>query len=303
MNLPKTKLETANAIMLVGLGGGYDVFTGLPFVSHLDNKFVLVNSSPHGQFAYRQTTIEDRPEYSLGARHNIIDMYTVGRHGTGVLKKAYQEIIDKHKIDTILAVDGGVDSLCRGNERDSGTILEDFIAMAALAEVKLAPHKQGNDKTKILCCAGFGTETEENLNHYRALENIAGLAAEGALFGSFSLTKNMEEYKEYDSYCHCAWAGGHRKSHIQTKIISAVEGRFGSDNIFDDIDARVANLTGLTFISPLSSIFWMFDFDAVVRRNLAIPTLKKSNTFADAKILLKQFLLGLQLRSKEVIPL
>ena len=307
INLPETKADTADIIMLVGVGGGYDVFTGLPFVKKLNKRFVLVNSSPHSDFHYRQTSIEDRPEYSIGARYNIIDSYTVGRNGVVPTMKAYQAIIDKHKVDTILAVDGGVDSLCRGDEKDSGTILEDFISLAALSEVNLTPHGhcgKGDDKTKILCCAGFGTETEENLNHYRALENMSELAAQGAFIGSFSLTKDMVEYQEYGSYCHCAWAGGHRKSHIQTKIMSAAEGRFGSDNIYNDIDARVANSTGVTFISLLSSIYWLFEMDPVVQRNLAIPALRTSNTFVDAKIMLKQWL-GSQktLRSHDPLPL
>jgi hypothetical protein len=198
-----------------------------------------------------------------------------------------------------------VDSLQRGDEKDSGTILEDFIALAALDEVKLTPHGhcgRGDDGCKILCCAGFGTETEENLNHYRVLENMATLT--DAFYGSFSLTKDSQEFKEYASSCNRAWDNGNRKSHIQTKIISAANGRFGSDNMYDDIDARVANSTGVTFVSPLSSIYWLFDMEAVVNRNLAIPAIRNSNTFVDSKILLRQWLASQSaLRSHESLPL
>jgi hypothetical protein len=89
----------------------------------------------------------------------------------------------------IFAVDGGVDSLAIGSEKDPGTLLEDSIGLAALQDIQA--------EKKILCCAGFGTETEENLNHYRILENIAALAGEGAFLGSFSLTKDMPEFKLY----------------------------------------------------------------------------------------------------------
>jgi hypothetical protein len=304
LNVPETQIDYGDVVMIVGVGGGFDVFTGLPFMTRYTKRFVLVNSSPHMNFHYREASVDDHPEYSIGYKHNLVGNYTVGRQGVGLVKKAYQSIIDKHKVDTILAVDGGVDSLQRGDEQDSGTILEDFISLAALNEVKLSPHGhcgQGDEGCKILCCAGFGTETEENLNHYRVLENMAALT--DAFIGSFSLTKDSQAFKEYVADCERAWDGGNRKSHIQTKIISAVNGRFGSNNIYSEIDARVANSTKATFISPLSSIYWMFDLEKVVQRNLAIPVIKNSNTFVDAKIMLRNWMSFQKLRSHDSLPL
>ena len=305
LNLPKTKLETSDVVLLVGIGGGYDVFTGLPFMDAMSKRFVLVNSSPKQDFHYRVTTPEDHPQSMIGYKYNLVENYTIGRHGVGLVQKAYQEIIDKHKIDTILAVDGGVDSLSRGDEVDAGTILEDFIGLSALNDVTLTPHGhcgEGDDKVKYLCCAGFGTETEESLNHYRTLENMSSLAAAGGFIGSFSLTPDMKEFKDYVAVCEKTWANN-RKSHIQTKIISAAQGRFGHNNAYDDIDPRVLESTGMTFLSLLSSIFWMFDLETVVKQNLLIPSLKRGNTFADSRVLLRQFMATQKLRSREVIPL
>lgn len=307
MNVPETKLEYGDVVMLVGIGGGYDVFTGLPFLEKYPKRFVLVNSSPAMNLHYRESAPEDQPECTIGYRYNVKGCYSVGRGGYGAVKKAYQEIIDKHQVDTVLAIDGGVDSLSRGDEKDSGTILEDFISLAAVNDVKLTPHGHcgtGDDRCKILCCAGFGTETEENLNHYRVLENMAALAASGDFLGSFSLTKEMREYRPYVEACEKAWAEGRRKSHIQTKIISAAEGRFGPNNVYDDIDARVVDSTGLTFISLLSNIYWLFDLEGVVKKNPAIPALRRSNNLVDAKILLKQWLASqTTLRSHDALPL
>ena len=39
-------------------------------------------------------------------------------------RKAYQTIVDQHKIDTIILVDGGTDSLMTGNESGLGTPTE-----------------------------------------------------------------------------------------------------------------------------------------------------------------------------------
>jgi hypothetical protein len=113
----------------------------------------------------------------------------------------------------------------------------------------------------------------------------------------------MLEFKQYVDQCEFSWGEDRRKSHIQTKIISSAKGIFGSDNYYSNIDPRVSQSTGRTFISLLSSIFWMFDLDVVISNNLMVETLKKGNTFADAKILLRQFMTDRELRSHESIPL
>jgi len=294
LEIPPSGLIPGSNIMLVGIGGGFDVFVGLPFVyAWPEINFILVNNSPYETFHYRPTTPEDFPETSLKIENNIKAVYTVGKHGFGLVHKAYQEIAEKHNIDTVFAMDGGVDSLSTGDEQDPGTILEDFIGLAALQDFKY----------KTLCCAGFGTETEENLNHYRILENIAVLIREGGFIGAFSLTQRMPEFQKYKEQCELAWADGKRKSHIQTKIISAVNGKFGKENDYTNIDPRVVNSTGISFVSALSSIYWVFDLETVVKQNKIIPTLKKSNTFTDAKILLRNSLDDFPRRSHEPLPL
>ena len=293
MNIPPSKLDDAKTIMLVGIGGGFDVFTGLPFVfAFPDKNFVLVNSSPKDLFLFRKTNKNDYPESEIEARPNILEKYTVARNGVGAVKKAYEAIAVLHPIDLILSVDGGVDSLAIGNEENPGTILEDFIGLAAL---KSLPYP------KIHCCAGFGTETEEDVNHYRILENIAAITAEDGFLGSFSLTKQMPEFAEYVAACEKTWEGK-RKSHIQTKIISAAKGGF-KNNLYSEVDARVFQDTGVCFVSPLSSIYWLFDFDAVARRNQALEMLSKGNTLVDCKLLLKEFLKGPKVRDKRTLPL
>lgn len=296
MNIPPSKLDNAKRIMVVGIGGGFDVFTALPFVYHwTDKQFVLVNSSDSDELLFQESTHDDYPQGLISHKPNIVNNYTVGRHGAKALKSAYQAIIDINQIDCILAVDGGVDSLARGDEESNGTVLEDFISIAALDDINLP---------KVLCCAGFGCETEENMNHYRILQNMATLTADGAFLGSFSLTKKMPEFDQYRDECERVWAEGRRKSHIQTKIISAAIGHFGSHNAYNNIDARVAMSTGITFISLLSSIYWMFDFDDVAIRNHVSEILKNGNTFIDCKILFKQYIKDRQeLRTMQFLPL
>lgn len=296
MNIPSTPLDDAQIILLIGGGGGFDVFTGLPFVYHWpDKKFVLTNFSGKMDYLLKTSTEEDYPEGMIGDIPNVEATYSIGWHGVKAVEQAFSKIVEKHKPDCVLVVDGGVDSLSRGDEVDHGTVLEDFITLGAVS---------GLEMPKVLCCAGFGCETEENLNHYRVLENMAELAGLGAFYGSFSLTRGMSEFMEYAAECERAWADGRRKSHIQTKIISAATGHFGSDNAYKDVDARVSQSTERVFVSLLASIFWMFELDAVVAQNKVIPHLRRGTTFVDSKILLRQYLSEEKVRrSHEVLPL
>lgn len=297
MNIPKTDLDNANTIAIVGLGGGFDAFTGLPFVFHWTNKkFIFVNTgqpSTDNSKSYTKSNPSNYPEGLMPHIENIDSVYSVFRLGVKPVKFALNEIFEKHSVDCVLAVDGGVDSLATGDEEDYGTILEDFITLAALDDDIQIP--------KVLCCAGFGCETEENMNHYRILENMSQLS--NSFLGSFSLTSRMPEFIQYKKICEEVW-NNNRKSHIHTKIISAVLGSFDKDNIYCDVDPKILSSTNHVFISILSSIFWMFNLQDVLDRNKIIDFIKPGNTFVDCKLLLKQFMINqVKLRSHENIPL
>jgi hypothetical protein len=285
MNIPD---GIKNEITLfIGAGGGFDVFAALP-LSMKCQSGIFINYGQHKGFKIRQSTEEDYPEYGLAPI-----TYTLGRNGVQDVRDGIQEIVDTYAVDTIFVIDGGVDSLMRGDEENQGTVLEDFIVMAAVDQIDV-PHK-------YLACVGFGAETEEGLNHYRALENISALTMTGDFLGSCSLLKDSREYKAYKILCEEAWEGN-RKSHIQSKIILATEGEFG-DVGMDGADAQVYNQeTSVNFISPLMSIYWFFNLDGVIKRNLVIEKIRESRSFTDAMMLYRQSIQP-HTRPKQVIPL
>jgi hypothetical protein len=307
LNIPELKI--GNNVLIIGAGGGFDVYAGLPLAytwmmnpPKFPIEIVLANYFPqrNPDFVLRETEKDDYPqsEYQPKIAEQIgvaTHSYTVGRHGVQLVRKAYQEIVDKFSIDTIILVDGGVDALMHGDEENSGTVLEDFIAILAASKI--------NVPNKYLVCLGFGCEQEEELNHYRVLENIADLSKTGDFFGSCSLTRNMRAFEYYREQCENAWEGK-RKSHIHTRIIPAVLGKFGDYSMYDDIDAKVFGEDqhiDKTFISPLKGIYWFFSLEGVVRRNNYREILEPSSTFTDAMILYRNNLPE-KLRSKEVIP-
>ncbi|MHA2428371.1 MAG: DUF1152 domain-containing protein [Candidatus Hermodarchaeia archaeon] len=313
LNIPS--LELGSKILIAGAGGGFDVYAGLPLAYEwmmnpptaeiADFQIVLANyyDKVHADFVYRPTEPEDYPLGNYSSRY-VKDMYgvahqcyTIGRHGVQLVREAYQEIVDKHNIDTIILIDGGVDALMRGDEANSGTILEDFISLLALGKV-FVPNR-------YVVCLGFGCETEEKLNHYRVLENISTHCKVGDFLGSCAMTRNMKCFAYYKERCLEAWNDG-RKSHTHTRIIPSVMGEFGNFQMYDDIDARIfgetVNATE-AFISPLQSIYWWFSLEGVARANHYREILEPSRTFVDAKMMLKNTLPSVKFRSKEVLPL
>ena len=292
MNMPEMN---GTNFLIAGAGGGFDVYGGLPLTYELlraNANVVMASFSLRSQgFGVRESTPEDYPE---GELTNIgVPVYTFGKNGVQGLHSAYAEIIVKHKIDSIILVDGGVDSLMVGDEVSAGTVLEDSISLAAVSRLGVAH--------KYVACLGFGTEIEEDLNHYRVLENISSLIKAKAMVGGCALTSSMEAYKVYEQACQVAWTKG-RKSHIHSRIIPAVQGEFGNFRV-SGVESNVkASSNKPLFVSPLSTFYWFFHLQAVVDQSKIIPVIQNSKTFTDAMMLFRQNLIQ-PTRSKETIPL
>ena len=292
LNIPN--IEGDN-FLIAGAGGGFDVFGGLVLAYELFRRGKHVTLASYSVtstgFIVRQSTKEDYPEGELDIQE--IDVYTFGKNGSQLLKQGYEQIIDEKQIDCLILMDGGVDSLMHGDEAESGTLFEDTISLAAVSDIQI---------NKYLVCLGFGSETEENLNHYRALENIAEIAKRGGFVGSCSLTSEMDCFKFYEHWCKTAWHEK-RKSHIHTRIIPSVHGEFGNYQMYQEIESNV-NLASdnETFVSPLSNILWFFDLSTVIGLNQYVDKIKPTSTFVDAKMVFRNNLIQ-PTRDKRTIPL
>src|SRR5262249_12560571 len=120
-------------------------------------------------------------------------------------------------VDAVILVDGGVDSLMRGDEAWAGTLVGDAISLAAIAKL--------SDRTKLLACLGFGTEVEEMVAHHHTLENIAALVQENAFLGACALIPQMEAFQFYENAVQYVWTQhDQQKGHIHSRIIPAVRG-------------------------------------------------------------------------------
>ncbi len=298
LNLPVMDVvQDCRTILIAGAGGGFDVFAGLPLyftlraagkTVHLANysfvDFELVQYAadldvllPGLLAATRGRVRVPLPYYPEGyltqwfaERGEDIPVWMFAKTGVLPLTQAYQRLIEHlGGVDALLLVDGGVDSLMRGDEQGAGTLLEDTISLLAADALDV--------RVRLLATIGFGTEVEEAVSHHNALMNIAALTKAGAFYGCCALTPQMPAFQQYEAACRYVWEQpGHQKSHISTRIIPAVNGESGDFHLYPD-DRRVR-----IYVSPLMSLYWFFDAAGVLRRSLIAAALRDSITFHDA---------------------
>lgn len=294
LNLPiLDMLKDSHNILIAGAGGGFDVFAGLPLYFTLREAGKTVHLANYSFAPLELTTFMSSesdiilPGLLVGVRGAVkhsfpyypegylaqwfaetqgenVTVWMFDRTGVVPLAKAYQALIERLHIDALILVDGGVDSLMRGDEIGPGTLVEDSITLAAVANLDLP--------VKIMTCLGFGTEVEEAVCHYNALENMASLAKAGAFFGSCALTPQMKAFQLYEAACRFVWEQPtHSKSHISTRIIPAVRGEFDNFQMYDEHQGATV------FISLLMSLYWFFDASAVIAHSHLIPRISNSS--------------------------
>lgn len=314
LNLPNVdELSGCKNLLIAGMGGGFDIFCGLPIYFELQQRGInvhLANYSFSMIEALRQGVrlsetlvgvthdLDGRfvyfPELYLSqwfkAKHNA-DVTIWSFHKTGVrpLLENYHALIDHLGIDGILLIDGGVDSLLRGDESDVGTLIEDSISLIAVGELKSVPVRQ-------IACIAFGAERD--MPYEQVLSNVAALTKMGSFLGSCSLIPQMDVYQDYeDAVLKVQGQARQDASVINSSIISAVRGEFGNHHLTD----KTAGST--LWISPLMPIYWFFDLPAVARRSLLYSALRYTDTAQDAWRAMMQFRRTTGIRRPTRIPL
>jgi hypothetical protein len=319
LNLPiLDRLADSQSILIAGAGGGFDVFAGLPiyFTLRALGKTVHLANYSFTEFGLLKVIAE--PEVLIetllvGARGAVkvnfmyypegylaqwfrdvrgenVTVWMFAKTGAVPLAMCYETLVKQLGIDAIILVDGGVDSLMRGDEMGAGTLLEDSLTLAAVDAV--------NVPVKILACVGFGTEVEEAVCHYHALENMAALIKAGAFLGGCALTPQMDAFALYEQACRYVWEQpDHHKSHISTRIIPAVRGEFGNYRMYDGDHDLASSL-----VSPLMSLYWFFDAPAVVRRSLIIDALRDTYSFHEAIDKITRLRRALPMRPRHNLP-
>jgi hypothetical protein len=170
----------------------------------------------------------------------------------------------------VILVDGGADSLMRGDEIGLGTPVEDMASIAAVdaLDPALVPRK-------LLACLGFGIDTFHGVSHGLVLEGIAELIRLGGYLGAFSLTADMPEVQKFVEATEYVLA--------RTPILSAIEGKFGDHH-------RTGRTVGdPLFINPLMSLYWCFRLDAVAKRVMYLDRIRDIESYSLADVAIRGF--------------
>ncbi len=289
------RLSGCKSVLLAGAGGGYDVFAGLPLYfalrargveAHLANlSFSRVDTVSGHRPAPNVVAVEpdsDGPAGYFPEKHLSAWLREQGERPrvfafdkTGVvhLRAAYDALVKELGVDAIVLVDGGTDSLLRGDEAGLGTPSEDMASIAAVDDVDVP--------TKLLASIGFGVDAFHGVCHAQVLETVAALTRDGGYLGSFALLPQMREFALYKSAVDAAHAATHaRPSIVNASIISAVEGDFGDVH-------RIERTSGSKlWINPLMAMYFTFELGTVARRVSYLPRLKTTQTIFEVSALI-----------------
>jgi hypothetical protein len=292
-NIPiLNELSKCKNLLIAGMGGGFDIFCGLPIYFELKKRgqnvhlanfsFADIENARHGvrlSPTLVGITFDPQelypyfPEFYLAEwfKTNLqqdVVVWCFQKTGAYPLTENYHRLVEHLSIDGILLVDGGVDSLMRGNEAEKWTLIEDATSLFAVNELSQV-------KNRFLVCTAFGVEQDVTYAH--VFENIAGITQDGGFLGVCSLTPSMQAYQDFESaVLHVQGKPFHDPSVINSSIISAVRGNYGDYHLTEKTKGSQL------WISPLMPLYWFFDFDVVVKRNLFLSQLRGTMTFRDA---------------------
>jgi hypothetical protein len=292
------ELEKAQSILIAGAGGGYDVFCGLPLYFWLKSagKTVHLANLSSGALGFcdaenpspalwRITPQTAAPKYFpemhlskwLTDRYGETPVFAIESSGVRPVSAAYEWLAQTLKPDAIILVDGGTDSLMRGDEAGLATPEGDAVSLLAAYALKNIPQK-------LLVCLGFGIDAHGGVCHAHFLENVAALSREDAYLGAWSLIHDSEEFRFYRDACEFTFARlPQQPSIVNTSIIVAVAGSFG------DIHPTKRTEGSKLFINPLMGLYWSFRLDGVVRRHLYFDQIRNTNTAHEVSLAIERF--------------
>ncbi len=287
--------------MLAGAGGGFDIFSGLPLYFGLKaaGKQVYLANLSFSFLPPPQVTKEPRlspslikvtadtplfgnyfPEFFLSQwfrkQGTEVPVYCFERTGVKPLLASYKLLVEQWSLDTIILVDGGTDSLMRGDEIGLGTPQEDISSIIAVNELAV--------EHKMLACLGFGVDHFHGVCHAHFLEAVAEITRNQGYLGMFSIVDQMQEVQLYRAATEYVFNSMPQQiSIVSSSILSAIEGKYG------DHHATPRTRNSKLWINPLMSVYWCFQLTAVAERILYAEAMKHTESYNDVNQVIRNF--------------
>jgi hypothetical protein len=305
------RLDAARHVLIAGVGGGFDVYAGMPIATYLRVRgcsIVFANLSFSslwdcgGERLDPNTWLIDAnakelpyfPEKWLAEwllrRSFEAPIYAFAKTGVEPLRAAYQTVLERHPVDLVILVDGGTDSLIFGDEPGLGTIVEDAVSVIAACDV-------AGDRC-LLAALGFGVDHFHGVSHHSFLENVARLSRTGGNLGGITLVQGTPEGDAFlDLVDYANQRQPIHRSIVCNSIASALRGEFG--------DFQTTNRTSGTelFINPLMTQYWTFAAKRVVEHMEFASALSGTTTFAEASRKIEMHREWVEPRPRKQLPL
>jgi hypothetical protein len=291
-------LQPARRILLAGAGGGFDIFCGLPLffalraqgkevhLANLSFTWLKEATGRRRSAGWLEVTADSTgPEHYFPELHLCRSLRRQGietsihcfeRSGVRPLTETYRALTAELSPDAVVLVDGGTDSLMRGDEVGLGTPVEDVASILAASAVPCP--------RKFLVAVGFGVDTYHGVCHADFLRAVAELTSDGAFFGAFSLLREMPSVRAWrEAVLDVFRAMPNHPSIVSGSVLSAVEGRFG--------DYHMTYRTQGTelFINPLMGLCWVFGLEAVARRILYADQVRETESPLELSSAIEKF--------------
>jgi len=284
-------LPMPSSVLILGMGGGFDLFCGLPLLFSLEAaghqvhlaSISFANLSEYTDAEWLSPTLAAvgppqhdvkgyHPERYLARWFETLEqprtLWCIEPTGSRTVREDLVHIRNRINFEALILVDGGIDSLTRGDEELVGTVLEDYVSLAAADMMSGVP-------VRILASIGMGIEGD--VSCACVFENIAAITEIGGFLGCSGLSAQMECFRRYEdavSFVH--HQPGQQPSVINASIISAARGHYGDFHLTER--TRGSELR----ISPLMNLYWFFDLPTAARQNLFVDRLRNTRTAGDA---------------------
>lgn len=204
----------------------------------------------------------------------------------------YVKIVEEENIDAIIAIDGGSDSLMKGDEEGLGDPIEDAVSLAAISML--------NVSEKFLLSIGLGCDRFNHVSDASSLRAISDAIRNNSFLGSLMFYNGMQSFHFYKECIDYINSKQDIKSVISGCIISSGEGYYGEDEIPQRLSNRVNK--GELYIWPMMSMMWAFDLDFFAQRSLICKWIKDKNTVIECYIALEKGRESIQIREIEDFP-
>ncbi|WP_177198131.1 DUF1152 domain-containing protein [Nitrosomonas communis] len=293
-------LPEQSRVLMAGAGGGFDVVCGMPIVFELaarGHKVFLANYSftdlrkVSGASWLMPNLLEigsnaASPEWYFpelyvtrwyANRNETQSIFCFDKQGVAPTAEAYQHLVQKLSIDTVICVDGGIDGLFRGDETDLGTPSMDSISV-------LATHLSGADR-RYYATTAFGVEgAEGKVSHAQALRRMSELIAQDAHLGVGTVIRSTPTGKAFVSLVEYLFnqMPPQGKSTMASSLLAAMNGAFGRTPVNYKTDYQPP------WLSPLTTLFWYFQADDVARMKLFYNEVLQTTTVTEVNAAIEQ---------------